>query len=105
MMDYRELLKKYIKHVQHMEGVDFIDGYPFAGETFTREEWDELEAICCEPASPPDPPKPCAGGHHIHANEDQCACGRWRRDGDKIVGAFEIGAPYSNGLTVDSIEK
>jgi hypothetical protein len=50
-MDYRELLKKYIAHVEHEEGVNFIDwiGDAYAKEAgFTKEEIDTLKKIADE---------------------------------------------------------
>ena len=38
MVDYRELLKKYIEHVGDCEGTDFIDEYRFMPRVFSEEE-------------------------------------------------------------------
>jgi hypothetical protein len=40
-MDYRELLKKYIIHVGHQEGISFINPH-MRGNFFTDEEVAEL---------------------------------------------------------------
>lgn len=45
-MDYKELLKKYIKHVGYTEGVTFI-GWDFH-KIFTKEEWKELARLAEE---------------------------------------------------------
>ncbi len=49
MIDYKELLEKYIKHVRYCEGVDFIDSYDFMMTTkdvdFTDDEILALEIL------------------------------------------------------------
>lgn len=48
IVDYRELLKKYIAYVRDCEGSDYIgNGYRgYRGNTmFTPEEWVELERV------------------------------------------------------------
>jgi hypothetical protein len=48
IVDYRELLKKYIAYVRDCEGSDYIgNGYRgYRGNTmFTPEEWAELERV------------------------------------------------------------
>lgn len=40
----RELFEKYISHVGHHEGVDFIDGYG-PSSRFSADEWAELERL------------------------------------------------------------
>jgi hypothetical protein len=49
-IDYRDLLKKYIGWVGACEGVNFITsgGYYHEEETFTPEEWAELEKLAGE---------------------------------------------------------
>lgn len=49
MIDYRELLMKYIDHVGECEGITFISDYhrPRAG-LFTTEEWEELRRLDAE---------------------------------------------------------
>lgn len=44
MIDYRDLLKRYIGHVYESEGVSFLHWRP-AGDLFTDEEWAELQAL------------------------------------------------------------
>ncbi len=43
-IDYRKLLKKYIKHVGSCEGITFLEDYRrnYSGGIFTDEEWNEL---------------------------------------------------------------
>ncbi len=47
MIDYRELLKKYINHVGEAEGVTFIWGWQGIEESdnFSLEEKDELKKL------------------------------------------------------------
>jgi hypothetical protein len=42
MIDYKELLIKYIKHVEECEGINFLDTI---GNTLTEEELKELELL------------------------------------------------------------
>lgn len=47
-MNYRELLLKYIRHVQECEGVTYIefgDTNGFWHENFTAIEWAEMEKL------------------------------------------------------------
>lgn len=44
MIDYKELLMKYINHVADNEGVTFIKDC-FKGDCFTEEEWAELTKL------------------------------------------------------------
>lgn len=41
MIDYRELIKKYINHVGECEGVSFIQNN-YLGKEFSKEEKEEL---------------------------------------------------------------
>lgn len=47
-MNYADLLRKYVRYVKDVEGIDFIEsgyrGYP-GDQTFTEEEWRELIRI------------------------------------------------------------
>ncbi len=50
-MDYKELLKKYIKHVYEVEGSMFLPSIRIAAERksdFTKEEAEELERLSDE---------------------------------------------------------
>lgn len=44
IVNYRELLKKYIGHVAGCEGVSFI-GPRYMPNEFTDEEWEELQRL------------------------------------------------------------
>lgn len=46
MMDYRDLLKRYMTHVGYMEGTDFVISLP--SYLFTPEEIAELNALSDE---------------------------------------------------------
>ncbi|MEN3329053.1 MAG: hypothetical protein V7638_3860 [Acidobacteriota bacterium] len=50
MLDYRNLLRKYIEHVQDCEGIDFIEFGQPPGATvrFTDAEWRELQQLTKE---------------------------------------------------------
>jgi len=44
-MNYKELLRKYIRYIYECEGTDFLDVLEksdFINITFTEDEWDEL---------------------------------------------------------------
>jgi len=43
-MDYRTLLKKYIRHVGDCEGTSFLSGW-YRDGAFTDEEWAELTLL------------------------------------------------------------
>ncbi len=46
MIDYRDLLIKYINHVDMNEGVSFLDRRDWFGDTyFSEEEWAELQEL------------------------------------------------------------
>ena len=46
MIDYRNLLIKYINHVGEQEGISFLnERYYFGGTFFSSEEWDELQNL------------------------------------------------------------
>ncbi len=48
-MDYRDLLKKYMKHVGECEGIDYVGEYDrHATNIFSDEEWAELRNISDE---------------------------------------------------------
>jgi hypothetical protein len=52
MMDYRELLKKYINHVGDCEGTTFLGDHDRGDARdfeFTDEEWTELQKLDKEP--------------------------------------------------------
>jgi hypothetical protein len=54
-MDYKQLLKKYIRHVEDMEGVNFVEGADESGSReglFNSEEWAELTRLCEESEDP-----------------------------------------------------
>ena len=44
-MDYRELLKKYIRHVGEMEGIDFLGERWRPSDHITDEEWKTLNEL------------------------------------------------------------
>ena len=49
-MDYKELLKKYIKHIESCEGINFVMGnidmiYEGCPEEFTEEEKQEINKL------------------------------------------------------------
>jgi len=46
-MDYRDLLKKYIKHVGEIEGVDYLGEYDKL-DIFTDDEWSEVRKLSDE---------------------------------------------------------
>ena len=48
MIDYRELLKKYIDHVGQEEGTFFFGEEWDQSDPFTEEEWNELKKISDE---------------------------------------------------------
>ena len=48
MIDYRELLKKYIQHVGNTEGITFLADRYWNSNDFTREEWLELNRLNSE---------------------------------------------------------
>jgi hypothetical protein len=45
LMDYRELLKKYIAHVAYYEGISFLRDMDRDASLFTDEEWAELKRL------------------------------------------------------------
>ncbi len=46
MIDYKDLLIKYINHVGMNEGVSFLDRRCWFGDTyFSEEEWAELQEL------------------------------------------------------------
>jgi len=50
-VDYRGLIKKYIKHVGYIEGVDYLGEYDRGYEEnnfFNDEEWQELRKLSQE---------------------------------------------------------
>lgn len=49
MLDYKELLRKYIDHVSTEEGTDFLHDGPNYDLTFTDEEWKELQDLSGRP--------------------------------------------------------
>lgn len=47
-MDYRELLRKYIEHVESCEGTTFLSEYYRGAPSdveFTEEEWADLQRL------------------------------------------------------------
>ncbi len=45
-LSYKNLLKKYIKHIGYHEGIDFIEGYDHeCGIEFHPSDWAELERL------------------------------------------------------------
>ena len=48
IMDYRTLLKKYIKHVGEIEGVTYSGEHDYCSKFFTEEEWAELRKLDTE---------------------------------------------------------
>ena len=44
----RILLKKYIRHVKNMEGIDFIIGHGFDDHSCTDVEWETLTRLAEE---------------------------------------------------------
>ena len=44
-MDYKELLIKYIRHVGHCEGIDFLAKMHYYNSEFSDEEWEELQKL------------------------------------------------------------
>lgn len=53
MIDYRALLKSYMRHVQWCEGPDYIVDHLREGR-FTDEEWAALNALSRENGNDPD---------------------------------------------------
>lgn len=47
-IDYKELLQKYMSHVGFFEGIDYIGPGFENEETFTDEEWAELNRLSGE---------------------------------------------------------
>ena len=47
-INYKRLLKKYIRHVGEYEGIDSIDNFYHMGKSFTHEEWEELVKLSKE---------------------------------------------------------
>jgi mannitol/fructose-specific phosphotransferase system IIA component len=50
-VDYRDLLKRYMRVILDREGVDFLDGqamYVSAGIAFSDEEWAELLRLAAD---------------------------------------------------------
>lgn len=48
-IDYRDLLKRYIRHVGYSEGISFLEaGYLYNDDSFTAEEMAELKALDAE---------------------------------------------------------
>jgi glutathione synthase/RimK-type ligase-like ATP-grasp enzyme len=47
-MDYKELLKKYMKYIRYEEGIDFVEngrGWNVEKAKITDEEWEILKKI------------------------------------------------------------
>lgn len=46
-IDYRDLLTKYIAHVEIEESITFLEGHKFGAShgLFSAQEWDELKAL------------------------------------------------------------
>lgn len=47
-MDYRHLLKQYIRHLRAVEGSDFIGAHYWSLSPLTEEELHELEKLATE---------------------------------------------------------